>query len=176
MNKKMVGRYLSHLVLAEALFLLPAVIVGLIYREQNAVLSLLAGMAICGAVGLFLRVLCRCETTTIYAREGFVVAGVGWLLVSALGALPFMISGEIPHFIDAFFETSSGFTTTGASILSNVEAMSHGLLFWRSFTHWLGGIGVLAFRCNGAFSKGVLDEGNGSDIVVVWVNYYYKGL
>jgi trk system potassium uptake protein TrkH len=85
------------------------------------------------------------KNRVIYAKEGFVIVAFAWLLLSGIGALPFVISGEIPSYIDAFFETVSGFTTTGASILTNVEKMSHGLLFWRSFTHWIGGMGVLVF-------------------------------
>lgn len=85
------------------------------------------------------------KNTAIYAREGFLIVGASWILLSVFGALPFVISKEIPSFVDAFFETVSGFTTTGASILTDVEAMSHGMLFWRSFTHWVGGMGVLVF-------------------------------
>ncbi|MFR4008396.1 MAG: TrkH family potassium uptake protein [Christensenellales bacterium] len=81
----------------------------------------------------------------IYAKEGFVIVALAWMALSAVGALPFVISREIPSFADAFFETVSGFTTTGASILTDVESMSCGLLFWRSFTHWIGGMGVLVF-------------------------------
>jgi trk system potassium uptake protein TrkH len=80
-----------------------------------------------------------------YAREGFVAVALGWLVLSAAGALPFFFSREIPHYVDALFETISGFTTTGASILSNVEALSRGMLYWRSFTNWLGGMGMLVF-------------------------------
>ena len=87
----------------------------------------------------------RPKDDVIYAREGFFIVGLSWLLLSAFGALPFVFSREIPSFVDAFFETVSGFTTTGASILTNVEAMSRGMLFWRSFTHWVGGMGVLVF-------------------------------
>ncbi len=87
----------------------------------------------------------RPQDDTIYAREGFFIVGLSWLLLSVFGALPFVLSREIPNFVDAFFETVSGFTTTGASILTDVEALSQGMLFWRSFTHWVGGMGVLVF-------------------------------
>ena len=83
--------------------------------------------------------------TAIYAREGLVIVALAWVLMSVFGALPFIISGDIPFFVDAFFETVSGFTTTGSSILRDVEAMSYSMLFWRSFTHWVGGMGVLVF-------------------------------
>lgn len=85
------------------------------------------------------------KNTTLSPRDGFVSVGLSWIVMSVFGALPFIISGEIPNFIDAFFETVSGFTTTGASILSEVETMSKGLLLWRSFTHWIGGMGILVF-------------------------------
>lgn len=85
------------------------------------------------------------ENKSFFVREGMVIVGVSWILISVIGALPFFISGQIPNFIDAFFETVSGFTTTGSTILTDVEVMSKSLLFWRSFTHWLGGMGVLAF-------------------------------
>ena len=83
------------------------------------------------------------KNTTIFARDGLAIVALVWVLMSAFGALPFVISGEIPSFIDAFFETVSGFTTTGSTILTDVEALSHGTLFWRSFSHWVGGMGVL---------------------------------
>lgn len=145
MNFKMIGRYISFLMMLEAVFLLPSVLVGFIYSEPESIAALLITSALCAGLGFILYLICRKENSPVYARESFVVAGFGWLLLSAFGALPFFISGEIPNYIDAFFETVSGFTTTGASILVNVEQMSHPLLFWRSFTHWLGGVGVLAF-------------------------------
>ena len=83
------------------------------------------------------------QNKSIYVREGLVVVSLAWFIISIIGALPFYISGAIPSFVDCFFETVSGFTTTGATILSNVEGLSKSLLFWRSFTHWLGGMGVL---------------------------------
>ena len=85
------------------------------------------------------------KNTKIYARDGLAIVALVWVLMSVFGALPFVISGEIPSFADAFFETVSGFTTTGSTILTDVEALSHGTLFWRSFSHWIGGMGVLVF-------------------------------
>ena len=89
--------------------------------------------------------LIKVKTKRIFIREGFVIVGLSWIILSLFGALPFVISREIPHYVDALFETISGFTTTGASILNDVEAMSKSMLFWRSFTHWIGGMGVLVF-------------------------------
>ena len=126
-----------------ALLLLPA-IVALIYAE-SCLWSILISAAISLAAGFALTLLSRPKSQVIYAREGFITVALAWVAVSAVGALPFYISREIPSYIDAFFETVSGFTTTGASILENVEVMSRGLLFWRSFTHWVGGMGVLVF-------------------------------
>ena len=142
MNYRMIFRILGlTLLLFSALLLLPAV-AALCFGE--AVLPFLLTAAISAAVaGLFL--LIRPKTRAIYAREGFVAVSLTWIFMSLIGALPFLFSGEIPRYIDALFETVSGFTTTGATILTDVEAMSHGCLFWRSFTHWIGGLGVLVF-------------------------------
>ena len=98
-------------------------------------------------LGLTLKIAARPSSKVIYAKEGFAIVTYAWLVMAAIGALPFVITGAIPSYVDAFFETVSGFTTTGASILSGeaLTAMSHGLLFWRSFTHWVGGMGVLVF-------------------------------
>ena len=126
-----------------ALLLLPA-LAALIYGE-SCLWSILIAAAISLAAGFALTILCKPKSQVIYAREGFITVALAWVAVSAVGALPFYISREIPSYIDAFFETVSGFTTTGASILANVEVMSRGLLFWRSFTHWVGGMGVLVF-------------------------------
>ncbi|MBE6692345.1 MAG: TrkH family potassium uptake protein [Ruminococcaceae bacterium] len=127
-----------------ALLLLP-MFVALIYGESIPFVSFL-GTSL-GAIGLgaIITRLCKTSNNVIYAKEGFAIVALAWLGTSAFGALPFWISGEIPSYIDAFFETVSGFTTTGASILTNVEALSKSMLFWRSFTHWIGGMGVLVF-------------------------------
>ena len=145
MKLRMVGKYLGYLIWAEAGFLLLPLLVALLYGERLPALSLLLSSAICLLAGLVLFFLCRRANTTIYAREGFAIAGIGWIAVSLFGALPFFLSGEIPHFADAFFESVSGFTTTSASVLPTMESLSRGILFWRSFTHWMGGIGVLVF-------------------------------
>jgi len=144
MNRKMVFKTVGLMLNVEAVLLLLPSIVALIYQE-SCIWSLLASAAIALAAGMALTRLCRTENQVIYAREGFAIVALAWVAVSAVGALPFYISREIPAYIDAFFETVSGFTTTGASILANVEVMSRGLLFWRSFTHWVGGMGVLVF-------------------------------
>lgn len=144
MNRKMILRMVGLMLLAEAALMSLPAITALIYGEA-CFWAILISMGIAGAAGLSIHLLCKPETRVIYAREGFVTVALTWLVLSAVGALPFFISGEIPNYIDAFFETVSGFTTTGSSILTDVEAMSHGLLFWRSFTHWVGGMGILVF-------------------------------
>ncbi len=144
MNYKIILNTLGKVILLEAALLLLPAGVGIIYREEcTASLALTALLA--AVIGSALSLLFRTETENLNTRDGFAIVSLSWLSISMIGALPFVISGEIPRFVDAFFETVSGFTTTGASILNNVESMSRGLLFWRSFTHWLGGMGVLVF-------------------------------
>jgi len=144
MNRKMIFFMLGRILQIESVLLLLPLAVSLIYGEAclTAFLltALLAAVLGTGAVLCF-----RTEDKTIFAKEGFAIVALAWILMSAVGALPFVISGEISSYTDAFFETVSGFTTTGASILTDVESMSKGLLFWRSFTHWVGGMGVLVF-------------------------------
>lgn len=144
MNRKMILYMVGRIALIIALLLLIPFAVAIIYSEKSA-LSFIISSAISAVIGLFLTRLGNKADRTIFAREGFVIVAVAWILMSALGALPFVVSGEVTSFADAFFETVSGFTTTGASILTDIESISHGLLFWRSFTHWIGGMGVLVF-------------------------------
>lgn len=143
MNYRMVGFTLGRILLVEAVLLLLPLMITLGYREQGAVafvatiVLLVLGAAVMG--------LKKPEKKEIFAREGFVIVAMAWILMAAFGALPFVFSGEIPNYVNAFFETVSGFTTTGSTILTDIEAMSKGMLFWRSFTHWIGGMGVLVF-------------------------------
>ncbi|MGX7205191.1 TrkH family potassium uptake protein [Enterococcus pingfangensis] len=143
MNRKMVVFTIGKLLKVEALLLLLPFIVGLIYREQEAtayavvaVFTLLVGTLLSWK---------KPKNRNIFAKEGFFIVGVSWTLLSLFGAFPFMLSGEIPSLTDAFFETVSGFTTTGSSILTTLSTISHASLFWRSFTHWVGGMGILVF-------------------------------
>ena len=143
MNYKMVFNTLGKALLIEAILLLFPMFVGVLYQENTFISYLLPilGLILVGAPLSFLRV----KDKSIYAKEGFVIVDMAWIALSLVGALPFVISGQIPNYVDALFETVSGFTTTGASILSDVEALSKSILFWRSFTHWIGGMGVLVF-------------------------------
>lgn len=135
---RLVGLLLS----GEALLMLPSLGVALIYNEGDAI-SFGITITLLLLVGMMLIVFNKPSTQELSVREAFSLVGVSWLLFSFFGALPFVFSGHIPNLVDAFFETVSGFTTTGASILKNVELLPHGLIFWRSFTHWVGGMGVL---------------------------------
>ncbi len=145
MNFKMMGRFLAQIIAIEGVFMLPAMAISIGYGEWHVVQAFICTLGILLAVSGFLFVLCRRTGSIFGAREGLVCVGISWIALSALGCLPFFLSGEIPAYIDAFFEIVSGFTTTGASILSDVESLSRGLLYWRSFSHWLGGMGVLVF-------------------------------
>ena len=143
MNYRMVFSMIGRLLLLEAGLLLFPAACSAIYGESSVwALLMTAGVAL--AVGGGLALICRTKKQAIYAKEGFIIAALSWIFLSAVGALPFVLSGEVPGYIDAFFETVSGFTTTGASVINLAEAnLSHGILFWRSFTHWVGGMGVL---------------------------------
>ena len=145
MNYKMMGRFIAQIVAMEMAFLIPALIISLGYGETVAVNSFLLTLAVMGIVAGSLFGLCRKAGKLFGAKEGLVCVSLSWIVMSALGCLPFVFSGAIPSYIDALFETVSGFTTTGSSILSDVEALPRGLLYWRSFTHWVGGMGVLVF-------------------------------
>lgn len=145
MNYKIIGRYLGILLMLEAAFLVPPAAISWHDGESTALSAFFVTVALAMAVGLLLWAFCRRYSSILYAKEGFVLVALAWIVLSLFGALPFYFSREIPSFIDSFFEVVSGFTTTGASILTDVESMSRGLLFWRSFTHWLGGMGILVF-------------------------------
>ena len=145
MNRRMILNTVGKMLLAEGLFLLLPALTALIYGETKGLIALLITVGIALLSGGMMCGLAKPKSAVIYAKEGFFIVSASWILLSLVGALPFTISGEIPNYIDAIFETVSGLTTTGASILTDVEAMSHGMLFWRSFTHWIGGMGVLVF-------------------------------
>ncbi len=144
MNKKIVLNILGKILWAEAALLVLPLIVSIIYGN-SCTPAFLITIAVAVIIALPLIFFCKTENKRIYSKEGFVIVSLAWIIMSVIGTLPFVISGEIPSFVDALFETVSGFTTTGASILNDIESMSEGLLFWRSFTHWIGGMGVLVF-------------------------------
>ena len=143
MNYKMIRNILGWLLLFEAGFMLVPLITGLCYAEAE-VWSFAVTALICAAIG-GLCVWKKPKDPVLYAREGFVIVALSWIILSLFGAIPFFVSGTIPNYVDAVFETVSGFTTTGASILTAVEPLPRCMLMWRSFTHWVGGMGVLVF-------------------------------
>ena len=143
MNSSMIRFILGSVLEIEALLLFLPCLVALIYQEYTGMYYLVTA-CVCGLIGLALSAK-KPASNVFYLKEGCVATALSWIFMSIFGAVPFVLSGEIPSFTDALFETISGFTTTGASILSNVEALSHTSLFWRSFTHWIGGMGVLVF-------------------------------
>ncbi len=145
MNYKLIGKFIARIVAIEAVFLLPALGIAFFSGEAAATRSFLITLGIMAAVSAGLYLLCRRENGRFGPREGLVCVAASWVVMSLLGCLPFLISGAIPKFIDAFFEIVSGFTTTGASILSDVEVLPRSILYWRSFSHWIGGMGVLVF-------------------------------
>lgn len=143
MNRSIIRYILGQVLKLESAFLLLPCIVALIYHERQGVYYVVT-IAIGLVIGILMTFV-KPKNMVFYLKEGCVATALSWIVMSLLGCLPFWFSGEIPSFTDALFETISGFTTTGASILSNVEALSHCNLFWRSFTHWIGGMGVLVF-------------------------------
>ena len=145
MNYKMMGRFIAQILTIGAAFMLPALMISLYYNEDRAVFGFLITLCVFAVVIGLLRLTCRSAPSAFYAREGLVCVGASWIVLSLISCLPFYFSREIPKFIDAFFEIVSGYTTTGASILPEVESLSWGILYWRSFSHWLGGMGVLVF-------------------------------
>lgn len=144
MNSSMIRVILGHVLKIEAAFMLLPCLVSLIYGEKQGLVYLVVA-AISALIGVLMTVTGKPKDTSLYLKEGCVATALSWIFLSAFGALPFWATKEIPSYVDALFETVSGFTTTGATILTDVEALSHTSLFWRSFTHWLGGMGVLVF-------------------------------
>ena len=145
MNMKMMGKFISQILAIEGVFMIPALVISMCYKETASVNAFLLTLGMIVFLSGVLFLCCRKAGSLFGAREGLVCVGFSWIALSLLGCLPFVISGNIPHFIDAFFEMVSGFTTTGASVVPSVEALDKGILYWRSFSHWLGGMGVLVF-------------------------------
>lgn len=143
MNLPMIRYILGNVIRLEGAFLFLPCIMAIIFREEEGFIYLMMAL-LCLALGCLVS-LRKPENHVFYLKEGCIATSLSWIVLSFFGCLPFLLTGEIPHFTDAMFETMSGFTTTGASILSDVEALSHTSLFWRSFTHWIGGMGVLVF-------------------------------
>ena len=143
MNRRMIFYTIGQIVILEGILFTLPLLVSLVYWEETSIFCFSIMTLGALALGFLVTLISKPSNKIIYAKEGFIIVTFAWIVLSAVGCVPFVISGEIPNVFDAFFETVSGFTTTGASILTDVESMSKGMLFWRSFTHWLGGMGVL---------------------------------
>ena len=146
MNWKMIWKIIAYILLVEIVLMIPACLISVVDGETAAVKGFLLTFVLMAVIaGVLLLLTHNAVKGRFYARDGLVTTGLTWIIMSALGCLPFVFAGAIPSFIDAMFEMVSGFTTTGSSILKNVEAVPRGLLWWRSFSHWAGGMGVLVF-------------------------------
>ena len=143
LNWRVIANMLGNVLWVEGLLLILPLLVTFIYQDGGT-MAFLMTIALALMIGVPLSRI-KTKKSAYFAKDGMIAVGLSWIAVSMVGALPFYFSGEIPSYIDAFFETVSGFTTTGSSILTDVEALTHGMLFWRSFTHWVGGMGVLVF-------------------------------
>jgi trk system potassium uptake protein TrkH len=141
MNFRMVSKSLGIILICEALLMLPSFLAAFFF-EDGDVVAFAITIVLLAFLGLLMFSI-KPATRSIYARDGFAIVAFGWILISFFGGLPFYLSGAIPSYVDSFFESSSGFTTTGASILTDIESLPRGILFWRSFTNWIGGMGVL---------------------------------
>lgn len=159
MNRRMIFYTLGKMLMIEGLLMLLPCLTGMIYHEKEGLAYLIIAILLC-FIGKLMS-LHKPQNKIIYAKEGFVVVAAAWIFLSIFGAIPFCLTGEIPSYVDALFEIVSGFTTTGSSILTDVEALSHASLFWHSFSHWIGGMGILVFVV--AF----LPDANGSTLHIL---------
>ena len=141
-HPKAIFRILGILLLIEALFLLTSVPVAW-YYDEPVVKSLLMSVAVIAGAGAVLSYICRNAGRDVSRKDGYIVVTLIWVIFSLFGTLPYVLSGSIPDFTDAFFETMSGFSTTGATILQDIEALPRSILFWRMMTHWVGGLGIV---------------------------------
>ena len=146
MNLRMMLRIIAYILAVEAALMLPSVVISMALHEAASLHGFLLSIGIILAVSAFLFLITiKADGRRFYAREGLVTTGISWIVLGAMGCLPFYFSKSIPSYVDALFEMVSGFTTTGSSILNNVEILPKGILWWRSFSHWVGGMGVLVF-------------------------------
>lgn len=145
MNRRMIINAVGLVLRVEAALLLLPAVVGVIYGERQTWLAFLLSAAISLVLGMLPKLFIKPRNHVIYAKEGFIIVAFTWIMLSLVGAVPLVLSGAVTSYVDAFFEIVSGFTTTGASVIPDVEALTHGALFWRSFTHWVGGMGIIVF-------------------------------
>ena len=145
MNRRVIINAVGLVLRVEAALLLLPAVVGVIYGERQTWLAFLLSAAISLVLGMLPKLFIKPRNHVIYAKEGFIIVAFTWIMLSLVGAVPLVLSGAVTSYVDAFFEIVSGFTTTGASVIPDVEALTHGALFWRSFTHWVGGMGIIVF-------------------------------
>ena len=143
MNYGMVIKVLGNILSLEALVMIPSLLVALYYKQSDR-LAFIISIILIAVIGYIMSKK-KVDNKKIRAKEGLAIVTLGWIIVSFLGAMPFVISGSIPSLVDAFFETVSGLTTTGSTLINDIEILPKGILFWRSFTHWIGGMGILMF-------------------------------
>ncbi len=145
MNYKKLGKILGKIMILEGILMIAPLIVSLIYREDIMhVLAFVIPIVSLGGIGFLLQIP-KPKSETFYQKEGFALVAMVWIVMTLFGAIPFVVNGDIPNYIDACFEIMSGFTTTGSSVISDITTVSHSTLFWRSFSHWIGGMGILVF-------------------------------
>ena len=145
MNYKKLGKILGKILVLESLLMLAPLVVALIYKEEpRNVVAFAVPIILSALLGILMQIP-KPERNTLYQKEGFALTALVWIVMTLIGAIPFVITGDIPNYVDACFEIMSGFSTTGASIITDITAMSHSTLFWRSFSHWIGGMGILVF-------------------------------
>ena len=145
MNYKMIRYIIGMILMAESAFMVLPMLVSVFYKEYDVLMPFVYSILAALAAGVLFG-LKKPKNDLVFAKESYISVAAGWILVSFFGAMPFYLSGAIPSLIDALFETVSGFTTTGATILADVETLPKGILFWRAFTHWRGGMGISMFR------------------------------
>ena len=145
MNYSIAKNLLGKILIIIAILMVLPLILAICYQEKLLnMFAFLIPMVVLFGIGFLLNIK-KAKDTRMSARDGFIIVGLTWILMSLCGAIPLMISGEVPNFFDAFFEMSSGFTTTGASVIPDITKISHSILFWRSLSHWIGGMGILVF-------------------------------
>lgn len=145
MNYKKLGKILGKIMILEAILMLAPLVISFIYKESFIhILAFVIPIIVLSLIGFLLQIL-KPERNQLYQKEGFALTAMVWIVMTLFGAVPFVINGDIPNYIDACFEIMSGFTTTGSSVITDITAVSHSTLFWRSFSHWIGGMGILVF-------------------------------
>jgi trk system potassium uptake protein TrkH len=145
MNYKKLGKILGKIMILEGILMLAPLAVSFIYKESFIhIFAFLIPIIAVSVIGFLLQIP-KPERGNLYQKEGFALTALVWIVMTLFGAIPFVINGDIPNYIDACFEIMSGFTTTGSSVITDITAVSHSTLFWRSFSHWIGGMGILVF-------------------------------